>query len=226
MKTKFYNMFKRYSFFLITATLLASCALTNSVKNGSLKEGVYSSSTDEFSFFVPKNAIVQDGKHPLGGFVSVRQLADPMIEKGIAYNRVALPKDKLTLKEAKGIIKSGSGYWLKGYALRDPENIIHEEWIDIDGTPLYFTVIEGASSGLLVKPGSYTGTISFLRGNYSYVLYEIVDAPYQLKGSDDSPETINVKKAETRLSSIRRYLKSVKFTENKGIRFPLDPSMQ
>tara|TARA_B110000977_G_scaffold34573_1_gene46219 strand:+ start:901 stop:1185 length:285 start_codon:yes stop_codon:yes gene_type:complete len=71
---------------------------------------------------------------------------------------------------------------------RKLDHVIHEYWIDLDGTQVYFTIIEGPDEGLLVKPGDCYGTANFIRGNYTYVSYEYIKAPYQLKGSDDSRE--------------------------------------
>jgi len=45
MNAKTYNTFKRYGIILVVAITLSGCALTNSIKNGSLEKGVYRSST-------------------------------------------------------------------------------------------------------------------------------------------------------------------------------------
>ena len=102
--------------------------------------------------------------------------------------------------------------------------MIHEYWIDLDGTQVYFTIIEGPDEGLLVKPGDYYGTANFIRGNYTYVSYEYIKAPYQLKGGEDSKERTLMKSAEQRRESIKQYFKSVKFSPSDRVKFPLQDS--
>jgi hypothetical protein len=215
------TLYKRYLIFLMAPVILSACAITTSEKDGALLEGVYYSSTKEFSVAVPTGTIVRDGKHPLGGFVSITKLPDPILERGIAYYRVAQSSSGLTSEEANGIIRTSHNDWLKNYALRGLENISHEEWVEIDGKPAYFAVIEGAKSGLLVKPGAYYGVISLARGNYSFVVYDMIDAPYELSGSRDSPQTINIKNSKTRFDSIKEYLDSVRFGNNSAIKSPM-----
>ena len=91
----------------------------------------------------------------------------------------------------------------------------------MDGSLFYYTVIEGPDKGLFVKPDAYYGTVSFIRGNYSYVLFEYVDAPYQLKGGEDSNERKIIKSAEARQESINTFLNMIKFNQSGLIKFPL-----
>jgi len=214
------NKVQKYWVIMMAIFILSACVATTSIKHGSLEKDIYHSSTNEFSISIPVGAAIYDGKHPLGGFMSIKNLPEPTIERGVAYYRVAQPETKLVIKAEKGIIEAGYNDWLKNYASRETKNILYKEWLEIDGAPAYFTVIEGSGSGLLVKPSAYYGTISFVRENYSYVLYEIIDAPYQLKGNADSPETMSIKDSKKRLISIRKYFDSIKFTQNTSTKLP------
>ena len=205
----------------LTVLVLSGCALTNSISNGSLENGVSYSSTNEFSFSVPVYAVVHDGLHPLGGWVAVRNLAKPIFEKAVSYNRIALPENEITLEKSQGMIKSGHDFWLRGNTSRALEHIIYNEWIETDSGAFYFSIIEGPDEGLVVKPGGYYGTLSFIRGNYSYVLSEYIDAPYQLKGSEDSDERTRIKDSNVRLKSINKYLDNMEFKSAEKIQFPL-----
>ena len=113
MRNTIYKAIKRFGVILILF-YLSGCALTNSISNGSLENGRYFSSTNEFNFPIPANAVVFDELHPLGGWVVLRNLIEPTIKQGISYNNVALPKNGLTIEQAKGIIKSGHDFWLAG----------------------------------------------------------------------------------------------------------------
>jgi len=214
------RMVRCYGVICAAMFVLSACAITSSVKYGVLKEEIYHSSTNEFSISIPVSAVVNDGLHPLGGFVTVSNLHEPIIRRGVAYFRAVMPSNGLTQKEMKGIVEAGHNNWVKNYASRELANVIHKEWVDVNGMPAYFTVVEGASPGLLVKPGSYSGAISFLKSNYSYVLFEVIDAPYQLKGSDDLPETTAIKDPQNRLDSISEYLSSVDF-KSAPVKFPM-----
>lgn len=222
MNHRLYKQSKKYLTLMIVAVFLSSCATTTSIQHGALADGVYQSSTDEFSVTVPVNAVVHDGKHPLGGYVAIKALPEPIKERGIAYYRVAQSSsNSLTLKEKKGIVKSSHDDWLKNYVLRDSDDVVHEEWIETDKTLAYFTVIEGAKSGFLVKPGAYYGVISLVEGNYSYVVYEIMATPYELVGKADSAETASIKSKTTRFDGIQQYLDSITFLDGKSVKFPM-----
>lgn len=218
MKDKFLPL----SLILTTAFVLSACIATTSVRQGSLENNVYRSSTDEFSLSIPAGAAVHDGVHPLGGFVSLKKLPEPARERGLAYYRVVQPDREMTVKEAEGIIEASYKDWLQNYAGRTAEHVLHAEWMDVDGATAYFTVIEGASSGFLVKPGAYYGALGFARGNYSYVIYEIITAPYQLKGSPDTPETLGIKNPENRIASLLNYLDTVNFSQAATVKDPMN----
>jgi hypothetical protein len=210
---------------LVTLTsallFLSGCTLTNSISHGNLENGVYHSSTNAFSFPLRAEAIVHDGLHPLGGWVSIRNLPDPTVEKGLSYNRIALPEHEISLEKIQAIIKSGHDFWLSANTSRDLKHIIYDKWIEADGGPFYFSIIEGPDEGLVVKPGGYYGTLSFMRGNYSYVLSEYIEAPYQLKGKEDSEERTRVKNSNIRLKSINDYFNKMKFEISDKPEFPL-----
>lgn len=201
--------------------LLGACAITTSISQGTLEEGIYSSSTGEFSLSVPEETVVRDGRQPLGGYLTLSNLQPPLRKQGLAYYRVAAPADGMSPEEEKGIVKSGHDDWLKNYALLDTNRIIHEEWTEHNGKPSYFTVIEDHSPGFLVKPGGYYGVYGFIAGNYSYVLYELIDAPYQLKGAEDSPERLAIKDPANRLTAVLQFVATARFHEARENRFPL-----
>ena len=219
------NLSRRVLVTLACALLfLSGCTLTKSISQGNLENGVYYSSTNAFSFPLPADAVVHDGLHPLGGWANTRNLPEPAIEKGISYNRIALPESEIVLEKRKAMIKSGHGFWLKASTSRTLNHLIHKDWIELDKIQAYFTIIEGPDEGLLIKPGGYYGTVSFIRGNYTYVLHEYIKGPYQLKGGEDSKERTLMKSPEQRRESIKQYLKSVKFSPSDRVKFPLQDS--
>lgn len=202
---------------------LTGCA-TSQISEGQLSEGVYYSGTDAFSITLPEETTVYDGPYPLGGYVALDNLADadPIIRQGVIYNRVALPEGgEISRKDERNLIKGSVESWLYFFTDLTEEDILHEEWFESEGRPVHFSVIEGPDGGALVKPASYYGSYSILIDNYSYTLFERVAAPYQLKGSDDSPERLERLNPEVRKASILKFAERFRFNRSEEREFPL-----
>lgn len=199
-------MKKSYILLLAVLLLTSGCAVS-SVHQGGLDNGVFRPSTQKFSMNVPESAKVFDGTHALGEYVIVHRLPKPLEVRGVSSVRVA-NVDEATSEEAKeNIIKSGYEFWKKGYA-DSGFNIISSEWIELAGKPAYFTVLEGQSAGLLVKPNSFYGTLSFLRDGYSYVVFEKIRTDKKLIGSEGRPAGAG---ADLRKKSILAFYNGITF---------------
>lgn len=192
--------------FFAILLVLGGCN-TNSAQLGQLDSNVYVSSTKEFSLPIPQGAKIFDGSHALGQYVVIRGLPKPVEIRGISYNRVA-NVDASTSQEAKNnIVKAGHDFWAKTYS-DSALKAIHSEWIEINGMPVYFTVLEGQPAGLLVKPNLFYGTLSFLREKYSYVLFDRVRTEKVLVSSKGRPAAAS---AEPRKRSIQAFYNTVTF---------------
>lgn len=179
----------------------------NSAQHGNLESNSYQPATKEFSLTIPQGAKVSDGTHALGKFLVIRGLPKPVEIRGISYNRVANVNAETSQEAKNSIVKAGHDFWAKTYTGAQL-NVIHSEWIELDGMPVYFTVLEGQPAGLLVKPNLFYGTLSFLKGKYSYVLFDRARSEKMLVGTEGRPEAAN---PELRKRSIMAFFNTVKF---------------
>lgn len=178
-------MKKSYVSLLAVLLLTSGCAVS-SVHQGGLDNGVFQPSTQKFSMNVPEGAKVFDGTHALGEYVVIHRLPKPLVVRGVSSVRVANVDDTTSEEAKENIIKSGYDFWKKGYA-DSGFNIINSEWVELVGKPAYFTVLEGQPAGLLVKPNSFYGTLSFLRDGYGYVVFEQIRTDKKLISSEGRP---------------------------------------
>lgn len=212
----------RWSSFLLTSALLglAGC-VTSQISQGELSAGVYHSASGDFSMAVPAEAIIHDGLFPLGGYVDLSNLAEPVIRQGIVYNRVALPAEGISTDDQRNLVRGALESWMVFFTDLTEDDILYQEWLELDGRPVHFSVLEGPDGGALVKPASYYASYSVLIGNYSYTLFERVSAPYQLKGTEDSAERLARLDPETRKASILKFTEGFRFHQTEERLFPL-----
>lgn len=186
---------------LIMAANISGCLATSPVRYGELNNGVYQSSTNEFSLTLPAGAKMFDNSHPLGHYLVISNLHEPVIIQGISYYRAAQPKEGLSDKAVKNMIKNGHDFWAKGYEQK-PMTVLHEEWIKIDGRPAYFTLLQATNQN------THYHALSLLRGNYSYVLFEKLNS---------NKEPLNANKYH--LTLVQAFYRTVTFHTPYSIKF-------
>lgn len=186
--------------FIPILLLLAGCAASSSVKLGLLNSGTYESSTKAFTMELPENAKIFDDRHALGEYMIIQGLKGPVEIQGVSFNRV-VNAEGINEKAKKDLIKSGHDFWKKTYTGQSLE-VIHEEWTTVNGQLAYFTILEAPTSGFLVKPNVFYGTLSFLKEGYSYVLFDKVRTGKKLIGSNESPEEAGAVKRKQALESL------------------------
>lgn len=188
--------------FLIPSTIVEA-----KLRHGALEDGIYRSSTGEFEIVLPQGSKMFDGTHPLGGYLVISKLPKPTVIWGLSYNKVAMGEAGLTDQEKQGMIRAGRDFWAQSYDEK-PLELISQEWIEIDAQPALFTLYQFPKSGTF-----YYGTLSLMRGNYSYVLFE------EIKVKSKTRDALLL--APSRLDSLMNFREVIRFSDEGAVKFKL-----
>jgi len=188
--------------FLIPSTIVEA-----KLRHGVMEGGMYRSSTGEFEFDLPPGSKMFDGAQPLGGYLVISKLPKPTVIWGLSYNKVAMGEAGLTDQEKQGMIQAGRDFWAQSYTGK-PLKIISQEWVEVDAQPALFTLHQFPKGGTF-----YYGTLSLMRGNYSYVLFE------KIKVKSKTREELLL--PSPRLDSLMNFRGIIRFSDVGEVKFKL-----